>query len=162
MTIQLNLRLLATKPLELEGEISADDLDISGLDELVQPASSISYQLRISRHEKDYLVEGRLQLELLCQCSRCLRTYPSRIDLDPWRQLLQTEGEDKILIVNDFVDLTPWVREDIVLAFPQHPLCGIGCSGLKEVPQSSPQKINGAREHSESVSAWAELEKLKF
>ncbi len=35
-------------------------------------------------------------------------------------------------IKNDCVDLTPWVREDILLGFPQHPLCRPDCGGLKE------------------------------
>jgi uncharacterized metal-binding protein YceD (DUF177 family) len=55
------------------------------------------------------------------------------------------------------VDLTPFVREDILLGFPQHPLCKPDCGGLKK---NQAQKTGG-RDKSESA-AWAELDKLKL
>ena len=45
------------------------------------------------------------------------------------------EGEEKANVINDLVDLTPYLREDIVLAFPQHPLCRPNAAGCKHPKQ---------------------------
>jgi len=58
------------------------------------------------------------------------------------------------------VDLTPWVREDILLGFPQHPLCRPECDGLKKASVGKARKTAGKDES--KPSAWAELNKLKL
>ena len=46
--------------------------------------------------------------------------------------ICRCEGEDRVAVDNDCVDLTPYLREDILLEFPQHPLCKPECRGLKK------------------------------
>jgi uncharacterized metal-binding protein YceD (DUF177 family) len=58
------------------------------------------------------------------------------------------------------VDLTPLVREDILLGFPQHPLCEPDCGGLKKASVGKARKTVGKDES--KPSAWAELNKLKL
>ncbi len=70
------------------------------------------------------------------------------------------EGEEAVSIKNDCVDLTPWVREDILLEFPQHPLCKPDCGGLKKTSVGKARKTAGKEEA--KPSAWAELNKLKL
>ena len=77
------------------------------------------------------------------------------LELDPWTQYLPLEGEDAVPIKNDCVDLTPLVREDILLEFPRHPLCKPDCGGLKKSVKKTAVK-------QENKSAWAELNKLKL
>jgi uncharacterized metal-binding protein YceD (DUF177 family) len=52
------------------------------------------------------------------------------------------------------------VREDILLEFPQHPLCKPDCGGLKKKKAVQPVKSGGNNET--KPSAWAELNKLKL
>ena len=52
-------------------------------------------------------------------------------DPNGWYGLSYGQGDDKALVVNDCLDLTPYVREDILLALPLHPLCGSDCGGLE-------------------------------
>jgi uncharacterized metal-binding protein YceD (DUF177 family) len=52
---------------------------------------------------------------------------------------LPLEGEDKVPVDNDCVDLTPFVREDILLEFPQHPLCKPDCGGIENKNRASPK-----------------------
>jgi uncharacterized metal-binding protein YceD (DUF177 family) len=68
------------------------------------------------------------------------------------------EGEDKVSVENDCVDLTPFIREDILLDFPQHPLCKPECAGLKTKSQAP--KVKDAEKEASAV--WAELDKLKL
>ena len=80
--------------------------------------------------------------------------------MEEWACHLALEGEEKVAVINDCVDLTPYIREDILLAFPQHPLCEPECKGLSILQN---QQETGAGREQESASAtWAELNKLKF
>jgi uncharacterized metal-binding protein YceD (DUF177 family) len=78
--------------------------------------------------------------------------------MDKWTAHFPLVGPEKGPIHNDLADLTPQIREDILLEFPQHPLCGADCAGL---PNRSKEKKKGAGK-SDGSSAWAELNKLKF
>src|SRR6266513_2270764 len=139
MPMLFNIRHLEHQTVALRGELSAAELDLGGIDELIQADSPLHHDLVVERHERSILVQGRLELKLRCECVRCLKGFEYPMNFDAWSCLLPLEGEDKALVINDCVDLTPYVREDIALAFPQHPLCEPGCRGLLA---ASP---NGAR-----------------
>lgn len=162
MSLLFNIRHLEHKTLTLRGELSATQLDLEGVDELIQVTSPIQYDLEVQRYEQSILVQGSLDLTLKCECARCLKPFSQRLHLPDWNCLLPLEGEEKIAIHNDFVDLTPHVREDILLAFPQHPLCDPECSGLLNALPSRDQDPSGASQTSATSSAWAELNKLKL
>jgi uncharacterized metal-binding protein YceD (DUF177 family) len=72
---------------------------------------------------------------------------------------LPLAGEDSVSVDHDCVDLTPFVREDILLEFPQHPLCRLDCGGWQAKAGKS-KKIAGQAEP--KPSAWAALNKLKL
>src|SRR5437660_11801259 len=101
-------------------------------------------------------------LKLRCVCVRCLKIFDYRLAFDSWSCLLPLEGEDKVLVSNDCVDLTPYVREDIVLAFPQHPLCEPECRGLLAGSSTGARPSSGASVTGDLSSAWTELNKLKL
>jgi uncharacterized protein len=86
--------------------------------------------LEVQKLEDGLLVQGRLHLNLDCECVRCLKPFQYRLELDGWACHLPLQGEDCVAAVNDCVDLTPYVREDILLEFPRHPLCDPECRGL--------------------------------
>jgi uncharacterized metal-binding protein YceD (DUF177 family) len=62
-----------------------------------------------------------------------------------------------VAVVNDCVDLTPLVREDMLLEFPQHPLCKPDCGGLKTKTGKARKTAGG-----NTPAVWAELDKLKL
>jgi len=62
--------------------------------------------------------------------------------------------------VNDCADLTPFVREDMLLEFPRHPLCRPDCSGLEKAKPGKTKNTGGKDDV--APSAWAELDKLKL
>ena len=112
--------------------------------------------------EGGVLVQGTLALKLDCQCARCLKEFKFPLVLDHWVCHLPLVGEETAEVINDCVDLTPYIREDIVLAFPQHPLCRPDCSGLAST-QQKPEEASGAAEKAgPTSSAWAALDKLKL
>jgi uncharacterized protein len=160
MPVTINVRHVEVHDLHLKGEVSPEELDIQGLDELIRVRKPLQYDLRAEKMERSILVQGRLDLPLNCECVRCLKPFEHRLLLPDWACYLALEGEEKVVICNDVVDLTPYIREDIVLAFPQHPLCRLECTGLEHPKKGS--AADAQHESELTSSAWSELNKLKF
>ncbi len=162
MPLIFNIRHLEEKNLQLQGELTAAELEVEALDELIRVTKPLTYNLEAQQMETAILVRGHVRLELDCECARCLKPFQDAIDLPDWACHLALEGEDKVSVVNDCVDLTPQIREDMVLAFPQHPLCNPDCAGLVK-NQNNLEKSPGAAPKTEAPSsAWAALDKLKL
>ena len=161
MPVTFNIRHLEEKSLSLAGDLPFAELDLANVDELIHPSQPLSYELNVEKFERGILVQGKLRLPLECECARCLKPFPHLLIFDPWACHLDLEGEEKIAIINDFVDLTPSIREDILLAFPQQPLCGPECKGLTWL-RNEQTKPGAVREPESASNAWAELNKLKF
>jgi len=159
MPIIINLRHLDHQNLRVESELPVEELDIDTRDEVIRLAEPLRYSLEVQRLEDGLLVEGKLSLPLQCQCVRCLKTFRHEVELADWTCHLAFSGEEAVPVVNDLVDLTPAVREDILLEFPQHPLCDLECAGLL---MGNPGKTNQAGPVAPDLSTWAELNKLKF
>jgi len=154
--IKVNLRHLEDHEVRLKDELPVADLDLGITDELIHLPKPLRYDLTVEMLGDALLVTGSLVLPLECECARCLKKFKTNLKL-PWTVHLPLEGEDKVSIDNDCVDLTPFVREDILLDFPQHPLCKPDCAGLKNKGAQPPE----ADENSAS-KVWAELDKLKL
>ncbi|HVM50914.1 MAG TPA: YceD family protein [Candidatus Acidoferrum sp.] len=162
MPLLVNLRHLQAHDAHLKGELSVEDLDIDSRDEVIQVTQPLRYDLEVQKVEGGLLVQGKLHLLLDCQCVRCLKAFQQALDLKPWTILVPLEGEEKAPVVSDCVDLTPFVREDILLEFPRHPLCNAQCRGLPKAPSGNKHKPGGPDPTDVGSPAWAELNKLKF
>jgi len=162
MSLQVNLRHLEDNNLHLEGQILASELDILMRDDVIQLTQPLEYDLDVQKIEDGLLVQGSIRLRLQCQCVRCLKRFEYPLELNPWTTHIPLQGEDAVPVINDCVDLTPPMREDILLEFPQHPLCERDCGGLRttRVDKSKPSSSIGLPE--QGSSAWNELNKLKF
>lgn len=160
MEVPVNLRHLEKGSVHLEGEVDAKKLEVEGVDELIQAEQPLKYDLDVERVGRTILVEGALEMVLTCECARCLKPFRYVLRLDPWRAELPLEGEERVPVVNDCVDLTPFIREDTLLAFPQHPLCETECSGLPKRAESAKREEGGPAES--GSPAWEELNKLKL
>lgn len=160
MPLLVNLRHLEHKDLALKGELPVAELDIELGDEMIQLTKPLKYQLEAQQMEDGLLVRGNLLLPLNCECVRCLKAFEYQLKLADWACLIPLDGEEAAPLDGDTVDLTPFLREDILLELPQHPLCKPDCGGLKK-PTDSEAKASGAGDVKTS-STWAELEKLKF
>jgi uncharacterized protein len=137
-------------------------LEIDTHDEVIQVCHPLEHDLEIQKLEDSLLVQGHLHLALDCQCVRCLKPFRHHLKLDNWTCHLPLQGEDCVAVVNDCVDLTPYVREDILLEFPRHPLCNPDCRGLPRVSVGGARTTGGAGKTEVGSPAWAELNKLKL
>jgi uncharacterized protein len=157
--LKVNLRHLETHEIHLKGELPAAKLDFGVVDEMLRVEKPLHYDLTAEKLHDSILVTGSLRLSLDCECVRCLKPFEHKLKLEDWALHLPLEGEDKVAIDSDCVDLTPFVREDMLLEFPQHPLCKPDCAGLKKKSkvQKTDEKVGAAK-----PSVWTELDKLKL
>jgi uncharacterized protein len=159
MPLIVNLRFIAQEPLALRGELPPADFDFGLKDEMVRVNSPITYDLAAEMLDDAILVQGSLRAPLECECVRCLKRFSRVLELAITLHL-PLKGEEAVPLDNDNVDLTPFLREDMLLEFPQHPLCKPDCAGLKKMGES--QAPAAGEKPASEASAWAELNKLKL
>jgi uncharacterized protein len=162
MSLTVNLRHLEKRDLTLRGEIPVAELDLEQVDDLIRARQPLKHDLQVQLLEDGLLVQGQLELIIECDCVRCLKKFEYRVALPQWSCHLALEGEEHVKVSHDSVDLTPYLREDIVLAFPRYPLCDTACRGLPQAPPHSSPEAGGALQTEANVSVWAELSKLKL
>jgi uncharacterized protein len=163
MPLIVNLRHLENRNLALRGDLPLAELALDLRDDMIRATKPLHYDLEVEMLDDALLVQGLLRLTLECQCVRCLQNFEYELEIDPWTLHLPfepLEDEEAVPIKNDCVDLTSWVREDILLGFPQHPVCKPDCGGLKQASVGKARKTAGKEES--KPSAWAELNKLKL
>jgi len=154
MAIRIFLDELQQQPLHLEGELTPAELELSSGDEgaLTRPDGPMVYSLAVSNSDDTLIAFGQVKMTFSAECARCLKPFSYPLEFPQWAVALPLKGEDAIEQNNDSVDLTPWLREDILLGLPQHPLCGSACEGLV-FQQKTPPKIA-----SEPSEAWSKLD----
>jgi len=117
-------------------------------------------------------LEGTADAHVGGQCSRCLRPidtavhaefaeqYYATIAVDTGAGLAEPPRDVK-LIGSDFrIDLTPLLREELILATPQAPLCSLDCKGL--CPICGDDLNDRPHIHEEHVDVrWAKLQELR-
>ena len=162
MPLVVNLRQLEAHSIRLKGKLPVTELDIDPHDEVIRVSQPLEHDLEVQQLEDGLLVQGHLHLTLDCQCVRCLKPFQHQLKLDHWACHLPLQGEDRVAVVNDCVDLTPYLREDILLEFPRHPLCNAECRGLPRTSVGKSRNTSGAGKTEVDSSAWTELNKLKL
>ena len=164
MRFTIHRRDLEKESLRFDGEVEPDEVDWNLNDELIQVEGGLSYCLEIEKHEQNLLLQGQLSQSFVCECVRCLQSFTLPILLDGWSGFAALEGEDSLEVVNDLIDLTEILREDVLLALPQHPHCGPQCSGLADsaYAKAAPRLSATDELSSGAKSAWDALDHLNL
>jgi uncharacterized metal-binding protein YceD (DUF177 family) len=139
------------EPLELVGELTPETL---ALDEPAARAEEpIRADLRVVKDGEDVIVTGWLQTTLLLQCGRCTIwfPYPVRAEVEHIFEGPQPNS----------IDLTPFIREDILLELPLNAACRLGADGRCPVTGEvyRPRAEDTASLAGEGV--WEALSKIK-
>jgi uncharacterized protein len=162
MALTVNLRHLEDKNLRIQGHLTPEELDIESLDQVIRVTKPLNYDLEVQMMDESLLLEGQLSLPLSCDCVRCLKPFEHTVLLENWSAHVPLTGDDAAPVNGDFVDLTPYVREDILLDFPQHPLCSTECGGLPKSYKDKGKAVENPDKKQADSSAWGELNKLKL
>ena len=133
----------------LEGEEDAAFLDLSEIG--ARAAGPVSYELEVGLSGGGVFATGRVGVPVEMTCVACLQPFVFEATVDPFATQVEVEGRE-------MVDLTPAVREEILLALPNHPRCDLISGHTCPFHQSAP--VGG--EPPTAESAWDQLDKLKL
>lgn len=154
---------IAEDPIDLRG-------DNSGLSEA--GATSIDADVHATHTNPGAYLEGGADARVQVECSRCLRSFETPVHADFAEQYYQTIGvangeplaaapRDAKTIGSDFkIDLTPLLREELILATPLAPIHSPDCKGLCTICGRDLNTEPHA--HDEPTDErWANLERLR-
>jgi uncharacterized protein len=119
--MKIHLAQIVPEGLHLQGE---DPVGILGIeDKEIDFHTPISYDVVASQMGMALLVQGRLWTTVTLRCGRCLKEFEQELRANEFVVHRELGGEE-------LVDLTPEVREDILLQLPAYPVCRSQCKGL--------------------------------
>ncbi len=121
--MKVDLPRLAPEGESFEGRLPAKILEIEG-DPLFGAMEDISYRLHAKVVSGRLLVRGRLDVRLRGLCVRCAEAFDLEV-AEP--DFFADYPLDESVVE---VDLTPEMREAIILDLPAHPACRRDCRGL--------------------------------
>lgn len=159
--LSISLSELEKEDLQIHGSVPSSALELMIGDDLIHAKKDLHYDIHATLSEDAVLAQGSIELELECECVRCLEPFPYKIRLESWAAHYELQGEDKVEIVGDLIDLTPNIREDVLLAFPQHPLCSPDCT-VKNQTGTALGSNNETEEVEDPPSPWSALDNLKL
>lgn len=106
-----------------EGELAPAALDVEE-DELLHIGGPLRYRVQVVPAGDEILVRGVVSQAFRCVCSRCADPFTLEVR-EPDLTASFPHAE-----CGDFLDLTPELREAILLALPSYPICKEECLGL--------------------------------
>jgi DUF177 domain-containing protein len=119
--MRINVKRIPAEGESLSGSDPASIMDLDEPD--VHFGHEVEYQFFAQVQGNALLVTGQVSTPATLRCSRCLRVFDQRLRVEQFVFHQELHGED-------FVDLTPSIREDIILGLPQRALCAETCKGL--------------------------------
>ena len=135
-----------------------DDPAVLELDQLpgVSAEGPMEYDLFAWKLPGQLLVRGRVSIRLRLQCSRCACFFSTSVaDSSFLRDYLVRDGQAT-------VDVTPDLREAVLLELPHYPVCRKDCRGV--CPRCGRDLNEGPCECGppETPGRWSALEKLEL
>ena len=151
--MKINVKRIPPDGEALSGTDPASIMDLDEPD--VHFEHEVEYKFLAQIQGNALLVTGHMRTPATLRCSRCLRVFEQPLHVKQFVFHQELHGED-------FVDLTPSIREDIILELPQRALCQEECRGL--CPQCGKNLNEGScqcRPQREDLR-WHALDQLKL
>jgi uncharacterized metal-binding protein YceD (DUF177 family) len=148
--MNVHLKQIPAEGIHLEGKEPADFLDLNEIQ--IRPVGPVEYSLDVGLSGSGLFVTGTLGVDVALECVSCLNQFVYPIRLQSFAAQFELTGPE-------LVDLTPWVREDILLALPVHPHCDwdrkTKCAGPR-------LKYLQVGEDRKAPNAWDALDELNL
>lgn len=115
------------------GDPAPEDLGVEMI--RVPTGAELVLDLRLESVMEGVLVSGFVTAPLVGECGRCLEPVTSSIEVElqelyAYPESDATDDEEVSRLVGDLIDITPALRDAVVLALPLSPLCQDNCPGL--------------------------------
>ena len=125
------------------------------------PVGVTKFEVVVSLDKESVLVEGVVESEFELECSRCLEKFRWRLLMDPYVSEEAREGRSNL-------DLTEFLREDILLALPGYPHCEDSTDSSRVCPAagkfadaSKYAPISDEADSAPPSALWSALDGLK-
>lgn len=90
----------------------------------VRVTGPVRFDLLAEVVSAELLVKGEVAVDVELKCSRCAEFYSTTVRVLSFLRAYEvTEGVES-------VDVTPDLREDVLLELPAYPVCSVSCRGL--------------------------------
>ena len=150
--MKIHLRQIPAAGLHLEGE---EECPLPQLDpKEARCAGPLRYTLDAGISEGALWADGELTQPVELQCVRCLEAFTFDIKVKDFAVHTELAGPE-------LVDLTPFMREDILLNLPAYPHCDREGGRVCPVPERIKQP-NGNAVLEERPPDWNALDKLRL
>ena len=126
---------------ELSGAIDDSIYELG--DEFLKPFGGLRYELGVQLFGSELLVRGRLEQDFEAACSRCGKDFDFTVKVPDFTASYAIDEK------SESVDLTPKLRESILLTLPTYPVCREDCLGMEKTEEEAPD------------SRWDALDNLK-
>ena len=151
--MKINIHHVPEEGLHIEGQNPATILDVADPEWTFH--EPVFHSLDATLLNDALLVTGRVWTDGLVRCSRCLQEFVRRLEVLEF-------VVHRPLTSDDIVDLTPEIRESILLEIPQKPLCRDDCKGLCPVCGIDRNKQTCNCDQSASDLRWSGLDQLRL
>jgi len=150
--MKIDPRQIPESGLTLQGSLPVADYAIPA--ENITGWNTLDYSLQVNRNGSEITVTGTLGASFQIQCARCLDPIPWKLEIKDFCQILS--GPEEAV-----ADLTPLIREDIILALPLAPRCELDSGG--RCPRSGRVFAPGKDDFAEKrrATVWRDLDQLK-
>jgi len=134
--LRVDLREFRRGPVETTGQLAPDDPALAGLDLALVGPVSVGGVLQGSPDRLTFAWRGHLAARVRGACRRCLAEVEIPIDtgvevvFSPDPDAADDPGVYPLVEPVTAVDVTPAVREELLLAAPAFVLCREDCAGL--------------------------------
>ncbi|MFY9806405.1 MAG: DUF177 domain-containing protein [Pseudonocardiaceae bacterium] len=137
-----------------------------GLDVVGIPAGAeVSLDVRLESVMEGVLVSGTATAPVTGQCARCLDPLGDRLDVELIELFaypdtatdVTTDPDEVSRVVDGLVDLEPVVRDAVLLALPQAPLCSEECAGLCPDCGGKRAELGADHRHEKMDPRWTVL-----
>jgi uncharacterized metal-binding protein YceD (DUF177 family) len=149
--LKIHLRQIPVEGSHLEGE---EDCFLPQLtSEEARCAGPLRYSLDAGISEGALWVKGDLAQPVELRCVRCLEPFPFEIKVKDFAVHVELTGPEE-------VDLTPFLREDILLNLPAYPHCDREGGRICPLPASHREDVSEGG--SKRPTDWSALDQLKL
>ena len=146
--MKIHLKQIPPEGLHLEGKESCPIKGYEAQD--VNCAGPLSYKIDVGMSDGALWANGSLQQPVELRCVSCLEKFAHEIRVPAFAVHTELRGPET-------VDLTPFVREDLLLNLPAHPRCDRDGSRVCTAKAIEPSAGDSKHE-----SDWRALDKLKL
>ena len=146
--MKVHLKQIPPEGLHLEGD---EDCPIKGLEkEEVRCAGPLSYKIDVGISGSALWANGSLHQSVELRCVSCLEKFVHEIRVSDFAVHTELRGPET-------VDLTPFIREDLLLNLPAHPHCDRDAGRI-----CKPKQVEIAKQGTKRESDWSALDQLKL